>query len=125
MHRQIPMMVGSGAGSYDQKLLLIVRKFVAETHRLSLTQHVMANLRGFCTDLGTESSEQIRGHKLTDVLPDWMQEQQLRSCEDDDMDVRPAAGLSSADDQEYLFPNALLSPGLLHTFDNMGKEIHH
>ena len=128
-HRQIPMILGSGAVTLDQKLLCMARKFYAEAQTHSLTRKVMAGVRAVCTDLGTEKgfTEETKSHKLSDILPQWMQDWQLESCEHEGLDVDLVGGagaLSQEDDADFVFPNALASPGLLHIFSNMSKDLH-
>ena len=122
MHRQIPMALGSGAGAanLDQKLVCMCKKFLAETHRQTLTREIMHCVVSFCTDLGTESgfAEQAEGFGLADVLPQWM----------GDADLEPDEGAVLEPEQEadnaFLFANALSSPGLLHICFNMCDDVH-
>ena len=119
LHRQIPMALGTGTGAanLDQKLLCMCKKFIAETHRPSLTRAIMHCIRAFCTDLGTESAfaEQVEGFNFGDVLPQWMQDEGLQPDDGD---------FPGANDDNYIFANALPSPGLLHIAHNMCADVH-
>lgn len=121
-HRQIPMAQGSGSGATTlvQKLVCMCRKFVAETHSHTLTKEVMRSVHAFCTDLGTEVgfSEQLEGYRLADSLPAWMQEFALES------DQGTFLSLEEEEEDAFLFPNALPSPGMLHISHNMLSDIH-
>lgn len=118
IHRQIPMVLGSGAGDLIQKLSCLARKILAESHSMAVCQKIFAAIRGFCTDLGTESGlAAASGVSMHDVLPEWARE----SLQIEELEGEEAW---EAEAEPQLFPNALPSPGLLHIFHNMCSEMH-
>ena len=120
LHRQIPMALGSGASSLDHKARCICRKMFAESQSVAGLKQQFARVRSMCTDMGTEQAiPEVEGASLESLLPEYMRERELFSedvplAEADATDA-PAPG--------YLFPQALLAPGILHIIHNMTKEI--
>ena len=116
MHRQVPMALGSGSTSLEQKTKCMLRKLFYESQSQSNLQVLMERVCCFCTDMGTELSlPDVSGVSATDVLPNFMFDAGL--CSEEHM---PA---SDAGPSEFLFPRALLVPGVLHVCHNMQKSI--
>ena len=116
LHRQIPMGLGSGCTSLDHKCRCLVRKFYAEAQTMGDTERVQQMVRGFCTDLGTEMGLPDVEVATADVVPDWMVDplQSDGAVECEELDEHQ---------KNFLYPNAVLSPGILHINDNMCQEI--
>ena len=111
-HRRIPTGIGSGAASVDHKLRALVHKIFAETQTLTALHNFLSQVRGFCTDSGTEQSlADVGGCSLQDVLPPWWGSDGLQSEELTD------AG------SEYVFPQCVIAPGSLHIIRNMCTEV--
>ena len=132
-HGQIPMILGSGAVTLDQKLLCMARKFYAEAQTHSLARKVMAGVRIVCTDLGTEKgfTVETQSHKLSDILPQWMQDWQLESCEHEGLDSGHRSGwwywgwcIILGRRCRLCVPKCASFAGLLHIFVNMSKDLH-
>ena len=55
VHRLPPMALGSGRTSVEYKLRALCRALHHETQSLGALKEALSLVRGFCTDLGTES----------------------------------------------------------------------
>ena len=114
LHRQVPIALGSGFSSLDQKVKALCQKFWNESQGLQDLRRLLSRVRGVCTDMGTEMSlPEVEGIDLKDFLPRYMLDEELFSEE------MPFEGPSDT----YFLPAALLSPGVLHITDNMTKEV--
>ena len=118
-HKQLPMGLGSGRTTMEHKCRSLCRKFFAEAQTLEHTQKVLQQVQCFCTDMGTELGiADMGGCTLTSVLPSWMVEHGVQQ----DQDValpQPLGPLADA----FVFPDAVVSPGLLHICSNMTKDV--
>ena len=125
VHRLLPGGIGSGAAKLDQKLGSFCAKLFAETQTLAGLQEVLACIRGFCTDSGTEMAlADASGVTLEQILPSWMLDTLTlqADAEPDDLDCnREAMGARS--DSPYVFPNALVCPGALHVVHSMVQDV--
>ena len=118
-HRQVPMALGSGASSLEHKIKCMCRKLFSESQSFPSLTRILSCIRCICTDMGTEMGmPDYQGASLQDVLPSWMKEPELFS-----EDVPVAVQDASQRLDEFIFPEALLSPGILHICHNMTKEI--
>ena len=124
-HCQIPLGLGSGpqGSSLEQKLICIVKKFLAETHSQNLAQRVMTRVLGISTDMGTELgfAQLEEGFAWKQVLPAYMQNGCLQT--EEDVLAQCFAGEAGAE-SNFLFPNALPSPGMLHICHNLCQDLH-
>ena len=77
------------------------------------TERVQQMVRGFCTDLGTEMGLPDVEIATADVVPDWMVDPLQSDA--------GAAEREQVDEHQkgFLYPNAMLSPGILHINDNV------
>lgn len=111
-HRQVPIAIGSRASSIDYKLRAVCRKFWVEAQSTPLLESLLGSVRGFCTDLGTEMSlADVSGIKLESILPAWISDYGLQSEEG-----------ANAALTDFVFPNAVFCPGVLHVCHNMSLE---
>lgn len=111
-HRQIPIALGSGHTGVEHKTRALCRKLFAEGQTFNNTQRLLESIRGLCTDLGVEASiPDVSGIALSDILPPWMRDELLP-------DGQRGSGLED-DRAQFLLPNVVLSPGILHICDNM------
>ena len=124
-HCQIPIGLGSGpkGSTLEHKLICIVKKFLAETHSQNLAQRVMTRVLGICTDMGTEIgfAQLEEGFAWKQILPAYMQNSGLET--EEDVLARCFASEAGAE-SNFLFPNALSSPGMLHICHNLCTDLH-
>ena len=79
---------------------------------MPLLESLLGSVRGFCTDLGTEMSlADVSGIKLESILPAWISDYGLQSEEG-----------ANAALTDFVFPNAVFCPGVLHVCHNMSLE---
>ena len=129
LHRLIPSGVGSGAAKADDKLSSLCRKLYAESHSMQGLKQLLQCTRGFCTDAGAEMTiGDMAGISVADALPDWMQEQLQAQGDDGDMlglndGPMPQLPQPVRDNNDYMFPQALICPGALHILHNMTLEV--
>ena len=127
LHRQIPLGLGSGDSSLEKKMLCIFRKILAETQDFKLARKALRKVVCVCTDMGTEGGLSLaQGLKLTELCPAWVSDANAGLVSEDDL-VNLAGGDSDSDNDEsseYFLPNSIPSPGLLHIFHNMAKDVH-
>ena len=127
LHRQIPLGLGSGDSSLEKKMLCIFRKVLAETQDFKLARKALRKVVCVCTDMGTEGGLSLaQGLKLTELCPAWVSDANAGLVSEDDW-VNLAGGDSDSDNDEsseYFLPNSIPSPGLLHIFHNMAKDVH-
>ena len=126
LRRQIPIALGSGETSPERKLIAMFRKVYAECQSMQATQIFLSKVRGFCTDLGTESGlADADGCQLADVLPAWFHDSGLEGeATVSAPQLAPAPNSPQAMHHGYVFPNSLPSPGLLRVFHNMCADIY-
>ena len=68
VHSQVPMGLGSGESSVEQKVKCLALKFLGEVQSLPMTNAIFKRIRCFCVDMGTElSMNDVEGLKLRDV----------------------------------------------------------
>ncbi|OLP77241.1 hypothetical protein AK812_SmicGene42716 [Symbiodinium microadriaticum] len=114
-HRQIPMALGSGRSSLEHKVRCICQKFYAESQSLPALKKNLGRVRSVCTDMGTEMGlPQMEGASLESLIPSYM-------LEDAGLFSEEAAG-QAEHCANFLLPEALLAPGILHIVHNMMKD---
>ena len=116
MHRLIPTGIGKGRGKLEQKVKSLVRKLLAETQSLPALHKFLSQIRGFCTDAGTEQGvADVAGCTVSDMLKGVLAEE----LESEDA----VHGSDPSHHVVHVFENALLSPGSLHIHNNMILEL--
>ena len=118
------MSLGSGRSSAEDKGKAMVVKFHHETGDISSLKAVCQRVASFTTDMGTELGlPELGGGGAEAYLPNYMQSD--LKPDDDAMGglFQSVHQEVSGADQGYLFPKALVVPGLDHIAHNMQEDM--
>lgn len=118
-HRQIPTGLGSGCSTVDHKCKCIVHKFLVETQSVEHLTDVMSRVRAVCVDMGTEMGVADIACQSREYLPPWMAEPGLEA----DCDIVPLQQTTTTSADSFMMPQALLSPGMAHIFNNLVLDV--
>lgn len=117
-HRQIPVALGSGATSLEDKCRAIAHKFMAEAKDTQECRAIMRDIRCAIVDMGVEmGASEAQGGSAASYLPVWQRGSRLRA--DDGVDFVDKDCPDDAVDGDFFMPNAFLSSGLDHISNNM------
>ena len=130
VHRQIPTALGHAAADVDHKTRLLCHKFLVEAQNPQHAVHLMHRVIAFCVDLGVEACmPNVCGSTAKMYLESWHCSENVEGeiASDGESDIRrPEPGAVNDKDtdgaavhkDEYLLPNAMVSPGMLHIMDS-------
>lgn len=121
-HCQMPMSLGSGRTSVEDKGKAMAVKFHRETGDLMTLKDVCQRVSSFTSDMGTELGvPDLAGGPVEAYLPEYMRSGLLPEhdgMEDlfADLPLPPAVA-------DHLFPRALVVPGLDHIAHNLQEDL--
>ena len=116
-HRQMPMAIGSGAGTMPDKTKAVALKFCHETSDANALRRVASQVQSFTVDLGVESGLSHAPGDIQDYLPAWMKVADAIIADD---------GLDMPEEEartQQVFPNSMMTAGLDHVSNNLQSDL--
>ena len=122
-HRQMPMSLGSGASSLEDKARALALKFSRETHNIQSLRAICNQVCSLTVDMGVEGGlADAVGGDVCEYLPPWMRGTS-------EAQLLPDEGIEALEIQQvqesntHLFPRAFLSTGLDHVSNNLQNDL--
>lgn len=118
-HKCVPVALGSGKVSLEDKVECVLHSMSFECSELRALQSHLSNIISWTTDLGTESKlPSFHAAGLANVLPRYMSQQ----LESDLLDDEPEPERQEV--PQSIMPNAVLTAGALHILHNASQDLH-
>ena len=118
-HKCVPVALGSGKVSLEDKVACVLHSMSFECSDLRALQSHLSNIISWTTDLGTESKlPSFHTAGLANVLPCYMSQQ----LESDLLDDEPEPERQEV--PQSIMPNAVLTAGALHILHNASQDLH-
>lgn len=118
-HRQMPMSLGSGATTLEDKGRALAMKFAHECHTIQDLRSVCAQVCSLTVDMDVEVGlADAAGGDVNQYLPAWTQDSGLVA--DEGLAALEALGEQS---DRHLFPNSFVSTGLDHISNNLQSDL--
>ena len=116
-HRQMPMAIGSGAGTMPDKIKAVALKFCHETSDANTLRRVASQVQSFTVDLGVESGLSHAPGDIQDYLPAWVKVADA-ILPDDGLDIPEEEGRT-----QQVFPSSMVTAGLDHVSNNLQSDL--